>query len=360
MRNLILWIAVALLGTACNTDKNTFIIDGELDGLGDATIYFVHPQESGNQIDSIQVTDGKFKIKGQVEHPNIYSLVFGQEYFPLEFILEPGIFKVSGHVEDIYSLQVEGGELQADFNDFQLLMKAISSEFSEVSNRLEIASINDDQEDMQAISEEIDDIKSKYYSTAYDFVEQRPVDILSAMLISDILITKPDVARLQLIVDQFDDYVKKTSYGQKVINTLSTVAKTATGVEAPLFTMNDDQDEPFSLESYRGKYVLIDFWAAWCGPCRKENPRLVQVYDEFKSPDFEILGVSIDHNKQDWLKAIVDDNLSWKQVRDEGDVSGNDYGVVAIPTNILIDPEGIIIGRNLFGKELTDKLKELL
>ncbi len=360
MKNIVFLFSLFLVAASCKPEKNAFVIEGEIQGLTETPIYLIHPEESGGMYDSVEVKNGKFRIKGTVEQPNLYMLSLGEGFMPLGVFLEPGIFKINGNLEELEDIRIEGGVLQNDYNKFLDLMKPISQTYGEIANELVAAKHEEDQEQIDLINEKIDLIKGQYYDTAYDFVEARPVDMLSAMLISDVLISKPDVKRLQQIVNQFDDNVKKSSYGQKVTTTLAVVAKTAIGIEAPVFTLNDDDEQPFELESLRGKYVLIDFWASWCMPCRNENPRLVKVYEEFRGPEFEILGVSIDHKPDNWREAIEKDGLTWKQVLDEKDISSEDYGVVAIPTNILLDPDGIIIGRNLFGKELTDKLNEVL
>ena len=132
--------------------------------------------------------------------------------------------------------------------------------------------------------------------------------------------------------------------------------RVAIGAQAPDFTLFSPEGQPVSLASFRGKYVLVDFWAYWCGPCRRENPAVVKVYDEYKGRNFEILGVTLDTNQEKWLKAIKDDGLTWPQLADlkKGDkneaVTG--YGVRAIPQNFLIDPSGKIVATNLRGDEL--------
>ena len=124
---------------------------------------------------------------------------------------------------------------------------------------------------------------------------------------------------------------------------------------APDITMNDTEGKPFSLSSLKGKYVLVDFWASWCGPCRGENPNIVEAYNKFKDKNFTILGVSLDEDKDAWLKAIKDDNLTWKQISDLkgwNNAAVPLYGFDAIPYNVLVDPEGKIIATSLRGSTL--------
>jgi len=137
------------------------------------------------------------------------------------------------------------------------------------------------------------------------------------------------------------------------------------GAVAPDFTQNDTEGNPVKLSSFRGKYVLVDFWASWCGPCRAENPNVVNAFNQYKDKGFTVLGVSLDDEKgkQKWLDAIKKDGLTWTHVSDlkywNNEVS-KAYGIRSIPQNVLLDPNGVIIGKNLRGKALLDKLAEIL
>ncbi len=172
-----------------------------------------------------------------------------------------------------------------------------------------------------------------------------------------------DVPRTRALFDLLPDSIRSTPSGQAFLKQLDNKVTfdkaVGVGQQAPDFTQNDTAGHPVTLSSFRGRYVLLDFWASWCGPCRQENPAVVKAYHQYHDKGFEILGVSLDQSEKSWKKAIRDDKLSWVHVSDLkywNNALVKVYGIQGVPQNFLIDPQGKIIARGLRGEDLQNKL----
>ncbi|MDR2285110.1 MAG: TlpA family protein disulfide reductase, partial [Sphingobacterium sp.] len=155
--------------------------------------------------------------------------------------------------------------------------------------------------------------------------------------------------------------VRSSDLGQEMAVRLKATHAVEVGNPAIDFVMNDTEGNPITLSSFRGKYVFLDFWASWCGPCRSENPNLIKAYDKLKGDNFEIIAVSLDNKKDHWLKAIKEDGLPWIQISDLKGTKNEaalKYGVTGIPQNFLISPDGIILGIGFRGENILEKLME--
>jgi len=213
-----------------------------------------------------------------------------------------------------------------------------------------------------AIQAKADDQYRYEHEIRLNFIKTHPSSYVSARGL--LQMTNDDfLSESKKLFSALDEKVQQSAQGKEVAARIALLSKIRTGNMAFGFTQQSVDGKPVSLASYRGKYVLLEFWASWCGPCRGENPNLRKQYQLYKDKGFEIIGVSLDHDKDAWKAAIAKDELPWVHVSDlkgwKNDVSTS-YGIMGVPANFLIDPRGIIVAQNLRGEALNKKLQEIL
>ncbi len=356
--------------------QHDFKVKGTLGAATSAAkAYMIYSEEGQRVIDSAEIKSGTFDFKGSVPEPIEAILVVDHEGKGLQGISSP----------DMISLYLEKGSIIIDAkdsvnnailsgtslnNDLQKLalslketnqkLKAIMSAYRSASDELKSSEDfnNNIQNQYDAASDEAKILKFK-------FVKENPKSLVSLNILLEAAQPVLDALTINPLLASLSSELKAKPEAQELAKQLEIAMKVAIGAIAPEFTQNDTAGNPVSLTSFRGKYVLLDFWASWCGPCRRENPNLVAAYNQYKDKNFTILGISLDrpNDKEKWLKAIADDKLTWTQVSDlkfwENEVA-RQYGIRSIPQSYLLDPEGRIVATNLRGSALHEKLAELL
>lgn len=252
--------------------------------------------------------------------------------------------------------------LQSQMKPIEEKMDAISKEYREAASFKK-----DDPSYKAAIEKRYTDAANELTSLLKSFISEHPDSYISLLILNELVNSDSgiEISDITRLYKNISEPLKQTDLGKFLENRIFTVSHTAIGAVAPDFTQNDPTGKPVKLSDFRGKYLLVDFWASWCGPCRQENPTVVKAYARFKNKNFEILGVSLDNPnaKTSWLNAIEKDKLTWTQVSDlQGwkNQAAVLYGVESIPQNFLIDPKGVIIAKNLRGEELIDALTGIL
>ena len=358
-------------------------------------IYLAYQTDGRKIIDSAIQKNGEFSLSGTSAGPLSATLVANNSGLGIQkllkmkmdaldairFYIHPGNINVKAG-KLIANATFTGSVINTDNEKLKALLKPIYDQHIMLDNQLRAGGyIKDPNNPLADRPRTADDLeKIKYIKQKSDsltwatkpilkkFYQSNPNSYMALVALQQHTPSHPDVKQIEQVIPEFkrlNAAVRNTALGREFYKSLMDIKNLVAGTKAPEFTQNDTAGRPVSLASFRGKYVLIDFWASWCGPCRAENPALVQLYNDFKDKNFTILGVSLDDKdgRSAWLKAIKTDQLGWTQVSDlkhwDNEVS-NLYSIRALPEKILVDPNGIIVSRGMNADQLRATLEKSL
>ncbi|MGF7231346.1 redoxin domain-containing protein [Arachidicoccus sp.] len=344
------------------TKKDSYTINGDVAGLTDPYIYLSSSVGDSMRVDSAAVKDGKFTFTGKADHPAMAALYLKDRRSGVQFYLQNAGIKISGNVDSLDKATITGSPTQDDFEAYKASIKEYTTQEDSAYGKYQTARQMNDTATTAAIEKQVDSLDKLIEVKTKSFIADHPKSYVSLGRLQTLTYSTA-YADLNKMFTSLDTSLQNSATGKKMAEQLAKMKKTAVGQNAPLFTLNDVNGKPVSLSDFKGKYVLVDFWASWCGPCRAENPNVVKTFNQYKSKNFTVLGVSLDNDKAAWQKAIDHDKLAWTQVSDLkgwGNEVAMQYGVRAIPANFLIDPNGVIVAHNLRGADLSDKLAEVL
>jgi peroxiredoxin len=362
---------------AAMAQKEKYTVNGQIGNLNAPAKIHLMYKDGDNWIeDSAILVNGRFRFEGSVVLPvpamlnlNPTGSDKGQNrYESLSLFLEKGSIQVSSADSVIIHAVVKGGKVNKDFQNLQLVLKP-NTEKSRKLNAEHAAALKEKRDDeafMEMFTQKTGALKEDRKAILKKFMSENPGSMVSLHVLDGYYQGSiPDYNDVAAIFHSFSVKVKSSKAGVDYAAKLEKMKQTAIGAFAPLFTQNDPDGKPISLASFRGRYVLIDFWASWCGPCRAENPNVVKAYNKYKDKNFTILGVSLDkpNAKDKWLKAIADDHLEWNHVSDLQywkNAVAVQYHIQSLPQNFLVDPDGKIIAKNLRGEALEAKLDEVI
>jgi peroxiredoxin len=362
MKRLLI-IVSALIGCASaqNVKSAGFVISGHINGLAEKSAVFItDANKPTDTLASTTVKGGVFILKGQVTEPNLYELNFGGAEKKTVLFIGNESVKVEGSADNLATLKVTGSPSQ---DDFMLFQQDFNPYFIQLNMLTQFANTPEGALKRDSIGEKYNAIAAVIESKIDSFIQQGKSSYVSPFILVVTYQLSDDPLLLERRFLTLSPAVQESMYGKYLKEQIENGKIGAVGTEAIDFTQNDTSGKPISLSSFKGKYVLVDFWASWCRPCRMENPNVLAAYGKFKAKNFTVLGVSLDRERNLWIKAIHDDNLDWAQVSDLkfwNNEAAMKYRIQQIPQNFLIDPNGKIIGRNLRGPDLDARLCELL
>ncbi|HEY1018878.1 MAG TPA: TlpA disulfide reductase family protein [Sediminibacterium sp.] len=337
-----------------------FVIKGNLSGLKDSTEITLKGGDEGKIIAKGIAKKGSFTLKGKLTEPDIFQLSFaGYQQFVDLFISNDAI-TISGDLNQPGSIQVKGSPTETEYEAFKATFNPFFQEM-----RTKVQEINGEKEPAKRDSmiQAYTALRNNVMNAAMKFVKEKPASPVSTLTLFAVMPLFESPIELEKVYTQLQPSARKGALSREIEKKISDAKIGMIGSQALDFTQKDVDGKPVSLASFRGKYVLVDFWASWCKPCRMENPNVVEAYQNYKDKNFTVLGVSLDQSKNNWLQAIQADKLSWTHVSDLqywNNAVAQLYRIQSIPANLLVDPNGKIIARDIRGEELQRKLKELL
>ncbi|MRG44080.1 redoxin domain-containing protein [Chitinophaga sp. SYP-B3965] len=349
--------------------QNNVTIEGRIKDLpAGQTVYLT--SFSASTKDSAVTTSGRFTISTHVKQgdANVYILQIGRAYNRdngTAVYLDEGKVRINGNGPGFRDAKATGTTALKDYNSFYAEMEKVPQlqrrkELHEKSGKLSTK----DSVAYRALQLELRRMWEAELAFTINWVKDHPSSPISAYQIrtlgSDI-----KLAEKEALYNSLDGSARNNMPAKELAKEFRSAKAAVIGKAAPIFTQNDTLGKAVSLADFKGKYVLVDFWASWCVPCRAENPHVVKAFKQYQSKNFTVLGVAFERpeDKDKWMKAIHDDKLTWTHVSDlsYGDnAAGELYGIRSIPANVLIGPDGVILDKNLRGEKLFMKLKELL
>jgi peroxiredoxin len=370
MNKILVALAAIVLLAACKTkDANnleggTVKLKGTIKGMDTGWLEMLVPSRENQKVDSIKIVKAAFEYKLDVKEPDLLVMrVAGTQGGELAFWADPGTVTITANKDSMWSSKIEAGPTQVLYKEVETKVKTIMDKGQALYPAYMAAQQSQNMAEMQRIQGQLELLQEESKVFVIDYAKKHKGSVLSAYLGLVYLGQPGSETAMKNLYDSLAPGVQKTFFGKKMNEIVAAAVATSEGAPAPEFMMNDVNDKPVSLSSLKGQVVLIDFWASWCAPCREENPNVVKAYNAYKDKGFTVLGVSLDKGKEEWVKAIADDKLTWTHVSDLkywDNAAAKLYKVQSIPANFLLDKEGRIIGRDLRGPALEAKLAEVM
>ncbi len=352
----------------------SFRLDGSLTNFGEEVDYVYINYQNGKSrvMDSTRVKDGKYSFKGNITEPVLANFRVKFKNNPESFrlrrnyaaiYLQPGQIGVS-HNDSFVNVSVNGSAAHLEYQSLQEKTKPVSLQMNELMTKYSELSRAKDEEGLKKLDARYEELNEEMKQVYKSYLSENSHSPIAMYALNEVAGWSIDPELVEPLFNSLPEKTRKLPSAVELKEKIDLAKLTAVGKPALNFTQNDTLGKPVSLSSFKGKYVLIDFWASWCGPCRKENPNLVDAFNKYKDKGFHVIGVSLDQptGKDKWIKAIHDDGLWWTQLSDlkywKNEVAVQ-YGIQAIPQNFLLDRNGIIIAKNLTGEKLQQKLAEI-
>lgn len=386
MKKIILLLSASVVLFSCNKVKDgEYLITGTAKGIENGKTIILETQDANGMgliaVDTVKVENGKFEIKGKVTEPAFHTIQLEAANGKIPFILETGEIIIEIDKDSIQKSKISGTYNNDEYVKFNEEIKVIQKKVMDFQKQnmqamntaqqtQDTAVINKLMKEYSKIQEEVGTAAKAKYTT---YAETHPKSFISALIIQS-MVSDPsmDVKKSESLYNSLDESLKNTKPGKAIKTRLAEIKNPAAGAPVPAaadakwrsdFSAPNPDGKVISLKENLGKVTIVDFWASWCGPCRKENPNVVALYKELHSKGLNIIGVSLDKDASKWKEAIAKDKLTWPQVshlKSWEEPIALQYKVESIPATFILDASGKVVAKDLRGEALRAKVIELL
>lgn len=375
MKRLFIIAALVAPSVLFAQKEAAFKIKGQLKNIKDTVdlVYLNYSADGKRITDSAVVVKGEYEFVNNVKLPTRAQLLAKnsankkarvQQKDVATIFLEASNIKIQ-NVDSFSNIVVKGSKAQVEYEKITAALKPFNDEMQALYKVFTEQNKSGEKVAAKKTEDALDALEEKQREEVYGkYIKANPTSPIGLYALQQYAGYDINADKVEPLFNQLSAATQASAAGTDFKAKIDLAKKTGIGKYAMDFTQNDTLGIPVSLSSFKGKYVLVDFWASWCGPCRRENPNVVKTFNAYKDKPFTILSVSLDqpNAKDKWIKAIHDDNLTWTHVSDLqfwNNAVAKQYGIQAIPQNLLLDPEGKIIAKNLRGETLSEKLAEV-
>lgn len=368
MNRILIFVLSMVTFISCNKiEENTYEISGNIAGIEDGKQVYLHQQILNGRpvpVDTTEVKNEKFSFKGKVEEPRLHYLYVQDIQTALPFIVEEGNIEMEVYKDSIGLSKLSGTPSNDDLATYIANSANLRGKVKAIREQVEQAKQQRDEVTMTTLNETYAEIIEEGKNYDLDFIRSNLDSYMALLIMEQMLGTNSKTpAEISPLYDSLSVAVKETETGKALGTKLKEATRLTEGAIAPEFSGPTPDGGVIALKETLEKVTIVDFWAAWCKPCRVENPNLVALYNEYNDKGLNILGVSLDRKAEDWKKAIEEDSLTWSHVSNLqhwNDPIAKLYNIRSIPATYLLDSEGKIIAKDLRGQALYDKVAELL